>query len=79
MRLTSLGRIHITVLPDSHTLAYQQLERLRSQGAHDSIAGQLLKDERIFAAMQGMLAKMVYQAFAQREHPAAWQEDDRSI
>lgn len=36
------------------------------QGAHNSIADQLLKDDRIFAAMQGMLAKMVFQAFAQR-------------
>jgi hypothetical protein len=26
----------------------------------------LLNDERIFAVMQGMLAKMVYQAFAQK-------------
>jgi type I restriction enzyme R subunit len=33
------------------------------QEAHNSIAGQLLKDERIFAAMQGMLAKMVWQQF----------------
>lgn len=40
---------------------------LDSQDAHNSIAGQLLKDERIFAAMQGMLAQMVYQAFAQRQ------------
>ncbi|MER1940723.1 DEAD/DEAH box helicase family protein [Castellaniella sp. FW104-16D08] len=40
---------------------------LDSQDAHNSIAGQLLKDERIFAAMQGMLAKMVYRAFAQRQ------------
>ncbi len=39
---------------------------LDSQGAHNNIADQLLKDERIFAAMQGMLAKMVYQAFAKR-------------
>lgn len=33
------------------------------QGGHNKIADQLLKDERIFAAMQGMLAKMVYEAF----------------
>ncbi|MVW72692.1 hypothetical protein [Bordetella sp. 15P40C-2] len=38
---------------------------LDGQEAHNSIADQLLKDERVFAAMQGMLAKMVYQAFAQ--------------
>ncbi|MFB0936143.1 MAG: hypothetical protein QMB52_10245 [Propionivibrio sp.] len=36
------------------------------QDAHNNIADQLLKDDRIFAAMQGMLAKMVYQAFAQQ-------------
>ena len=30
------------------------------QEAHNNIAGQLLKDERIFAAMQGMLAQMVW-------------------
>lgn len=36
------------------------------QEQHNKIAGQLLKDERVFAAMQGMLAKMVYQAFASR-------------
>lgn len=39
---------------------------IEGQGAHNSIADQLLKDDRIFAAMQGMLAKMVFQAFAQR-------------
>lgn len=38
---------------------------LDSQSAHNNIADQLLKDERIFAAMQGVLAKMVWQAFAQ--------------
>ena len=37
---------------------------IEGQEAHNNIAGQLLKDERIFAAMQGMLAQMVYQAFA---------------
>jgi len=42
---------------------------IEGQEAHNSIAGQLLKDERIFAAMQGMLAQMVYQAFAQRSAP----------
>ena len=40
---------------------------LDGQEGHNSIANQLLKDERIFAAMQGMLAKMVYQAFAERK------------
>lgn len=39
---------------------------LNGQDGHNSIASQLLKDERVFAAMQGMLAKMVYQAFAQK-------------
>jgi type I restriction enzyme R subunit len=34
---------------------------IEGQEAHNSIAGQLLKDERIFAAMQGMLATMVWQ------------------
>ena len=37
--------------------------RTEGQDAHNSIAGQLLKDERIFTAMQGMLAKMVWQQF----------------
>lgn len=36
---------------------------IEGQEAHNSIAAQLLKDERIFAAMQGMLAKMVWQQF----------------
>jgi len=36
------------------------------QEAHNAIAAQFLKDERIFAAMQGMLAKMVFQSFAQQ-------------
>lgn len=36
---------------------------INGQEAHNSIAEQLLKDERIFAAMQGMLAKMVWQQF----------------
>lgn len=39
---------------------------LDSQDAHNNIADQLLKDDRIFAAMQGMLAKMVFKAFAAR-------------
>lgn len=36
---------------------------IEGQEAHNRIAEQLLKDERIFAAMQGMLAKMVWQKF----------------
>lgn len=39
---------------------------IEGQEAHISIADQLLKDERIMGVMQGMLAKMVFQAFAQR-------------
>jgi type I restriction enzyme R subunit len=39
---------------------------IEGQEAHNNIANQLLKDDRVFAAMQGMLAKMVYQAFAQQ-------------
>jgi type I restriction enzyme R subunit len=39
---------------------------IEGQEAHNSIADQLLKDERIMGAMQGMLAKMVFQAFAQK-------------
>ena len=33
------------------------------QENHNKIAGQLLSDERIFAAMQGMMAKMVFDGF----------------
>ncbi len=36
---------------------------IEGQEGHNKIADQLLKDDRIFAAMQGMLAKMVFQAF----------------
>jgi type I restriction enzyme R subunit len=36
---------------------------IEGQEAHNNIAGQLLKDERIFAAMQGMLARMVWKKF----------------
>jgi type I restriction enzyme R subunit len=36
---------------------------MEGQEAHNTIADQLLKDERIFAAMQGVLAKMVWQQF----------------
>ena len=41
---------------------------LEGQEAHNSIADQLLKDERIMAAMQGMLATMVYKAFRNRSN-----------
>jgi type I restriction enzyme R subunit len=33
------------------------------QDGHNKIATQLLSDERIFAAMQGMMAKMVFEGF----------------
>ncbi len=36
---------------------------IERQDGYNKIASQLLKDERIFTAMQGMLAKMVYQTF----------------
>lgn len=36
---------------------------IEGQENHNKIAAQLLKDERIFAAMQGMLAGMVYAGF----------------
>ena len=36
-----------------------------AQDAQNSIADQLLKDERIFGVMQRMLAKMVWQQFQQ--------------
>jgi type I restriction enzyme R subunit len=39
---------------------------IEGQEAHNSIADQLLKDERIMGAMQGMLASMVFKAFAQK-------------
>jgi type I restriction enzyme R subunit len=39
---------------------------IEGQEAHNNIADQLLKDERIMGAMQGMLATMVFQAFAQK-------------
>ena len=38
---------------------------IEGQESHNRIADQLLRDERIFAAMQGMLAGMVYKAFRQ--------------
>jgi type I restriction enzyme R subunit len=37
--------------------------------AHNSIAKQLLSDERIFVAMQGMMATAVYKAFKDRPSP----------
>lgn len=33
------------------------------QESHNKIAGQLLQDDRTFAIMQGMLAKMVFDGF----------------
>ncbi len=39
---------------------------IEGQENHNNIADQLLKDERIFSAMQGMLAAAVYRAFASR-------------
>lgn len=36
---------------------------IEGQEAHNNIAAQLLKDERIFTAMQGWLAKLVWQQF----------------
>ena len=38
--------------------------------AHNSIAKQLLSDERIFAAMQGMMAGAVYRAFGRKYRQA---------
>jgi type I restriction enzyme R subunit len=38
---------------------------IEAQDAHNSIAEQLLKDERIFGLMQSMVAKMVWQKFQQ--------------
>jgi len=38
---------------------------IEAQDAHNQIAEQLLKDERIFGAMQRMVAKMVWQGFQQ--------------
>jgi type I restriction enzyme R subunit len=38
---------------------------IEGQDAHNNIADQLLKDERVLASMQGMLASMVFKAFAQ--------------
>ena len=43
---------------------------LDAQDGHNKIATQLLKDERIFAAMQGMLAQMVYSAFRRDNAPS---------
>ena len=38
-----------------------------SQESHNKIADQTLKDERVFTAMMGVLAKQVYKAFAERQ------------
>lgn len=38
-----------------------------SQDGHNSIADQMLKDERVFTAMMSVLAKQVYEAFAERQ------------
>jgi type I restriction enzyme R subunit len=43
---------------------------IEGQENHNKIADQLLKDDRIFAAMQGMLAKMVWQQFQKRQGDA---------
>jgi type I restriction enzyme R subunit len=40
---------------------------IEGQENHNRIADQLLKDERIFAAMQGMMASMVYRAMKGRD------------
>lgn len=39
---------------------------IEGQEGHNAIADQLLKDDRIFAAMQGMMAAMVYKALQQQ-------------
>lgn len=39
---------------------------IEGQENHSKMAEQMLRDERIFAAMQGMLSKMVYTAFNQQ-------------
>jgi type I restriction enzyme R subunit len=38
-----------------------------SQESHNKIADQMLKDERVFTAMMGVLAKQVYKAFSERK------------
>ena len=38
---------------------------IEGQEAHNTIADQLLKDERVLASMQGMLASVVFEVFAQ--------------
>ena len=42
---------------------------IEAQDAHNSIAEQLLKDERIFGLMQSMVAKMVWNKFHQNAQP----------
>jgi type I restriction enzyme R subunit len=39
---------------------------IEGQNGHNKIADQLLKDERVFTAMQGLLAKMVYGALQKK-------------
>jgi type I restriction enzyme R subunit len=39
---------------------------IEGQESHNKIAEQLLKDERVFAAMCGMMAKMAYSSFASK-------------
>ena len=39
---------------------------LESQEGHNRIAEQMLKDERTFTEMQGLLARAVYAAFRER-------------
>jgi hypothetical protein len=40
-----------------------------AQDAQNNIADQMLKDPRIFGAVEGMLAKMLYQQFLQGRSP----------
>ena len=40
---------------------------IEGQDGHNLIADQLLKDERVFTAMMGVLAKQVYRAFGKRD------------
>ena len=39
---------------------------IEGQDSHNKIADQLLKEDRVFVAMQGLLARMVWQKFQQR-------------
>ena len=38
---------------------------IEGQDGHNTIAEQLLRDERVFAAMIGMMAKQVYRPFGE--------------